>query len=282
MNAVDYRGQTTLITGASSGLGEEFARRLAARGSDLVLVARREDRLRRLAAELSAEYGVQVTPVPMDLGADRVGELLAAEVARLGITVTGVVNNAGFGTFGPLHLEDPERLRQELAVNVGAVVDISRAFIGPLRAHGKGILVNVASMGAYQPIPHMAVYGATKAFVLSFTEALWYESRGTGLRVLALSPGATRTEFFDTLGNQDVNAGTRFQTCEDVVLTTLKALDRRNPGPSVISGALNRMMAVGGRLLSRRRLVNSVGRLMPSPEARAGAEGTGAAAGTAA
>ncbi|MGW6688363.1 SDR family NAD(P)-dependent oxidoreductase [Streptomyces sp. NPDC054961] len=273
MNAVDYRGQTTLITGASSGLGEEFARRLAARGSHLVLVARRQDRLERLAAELSAAHGVRVTPVPMDLRAERVGDLLSAEVARLGITVTSLVNNAGFGTFGPLHLEDPDRLRQELAVNVGAVVDISRAFIGPLRDHGKGVLVNVASMGAYQPIPHMAVYGATKAFVLSFTEALWYESRGTGLRVLALSPGATTTEFFDVIGTREVNGGTTFQTCGEVVRTTLRTLDRKNPGPSVISGALNRMMAVGGRLLSRRQLVRSVGRLMPAP--LAGDEGAG-------
>lgn len=266
MNAVDYRGQATLITGASSGLGEEFARRLAARGSDLVLVARREDRLRKLAEELSAAHGIEAVILPMDLGADRVGEVLSEELDRLGITVTSVINNAGFGTFGPLHLEDPARLRQELAVNVGAVVDISRAFIGRLRTHGKGVLVNVASMGAYQPVPHMAVYGATKAFVLSFTEALWYESRGTGLRVLALSPGATTTEFFDVIGTREVNGGTRFQTCEEVVRTTLRTLDRKNPGPSVISGALNRMMAVGGRLLSRRQMVRSVGRLMPAPD----------------
>lgn len=266
MNAVDYRGQTTLITGASSGLGEEFARRLAARGSHLVLVARRADRLEKLAAELSAAHGVEVASVPMDLGADRIADALLEELARRGITVTSLVNNAGFGTFGPLHQQDPARLRQELAVNVGAVVDISRAFIGPLRAHGKGVLVNVASMAAYQPIPQMAVYGATKAFVLSFTEALWHESQGTGLRVLALSPGATKTEFFDVVGTSEVNGGTRFQTCEEVVRTALAALDRKNPGPSVISGALNRVMAVGGRLLSRRQMVNSVGRLMPPAE----------------
>lgn len=286
MNAVDYRGQTTLITGASSGLGEEFARRLAARGSNLVLVARRRDRLERLAAELSEAHAVKVTPVPMDLGADGVGDLLSEEIARLGITVTSLVNNAGFGTFGPLHREDPARLRQELAVNVGAVVDISRAFIGPLRDHGKGVLVNVASTAAYQPVPRMAVYGATKAFVLSFTEALWYESRGTGLRVLALSPGATTTEFFDVVGTREFSGGTRFQTCEEVVGATLKALDRKNPGPSVISGALNRVTAVAGRLLSRRQLVKTVGRMMPetasasAPEPVPGGEGARAAGAT--
>ncbi|MFJ5546629.1 SDR family NAD(P)-dependent oxidoreductase [Streptomyces sp. NPDC093225] len=261
MNAVDYRGRTTLITGASAGLGTEFARRLAARGSDLVLVARRAERLEALAAELSATYGVKAEPIVMDLAVAGSGALLAAEVERRGITLSSVVNNAGFGTFGPFHEEDPERLREEIGLDVTAVVDISRAFIGGLRERGEGVLVNVASMAAYQPIPNMAVYGASKAFVLSFTEALWQESRGTGLRVLALSPGATRTEFFDVLGTEDAAGVAPMQTAEQVVRTALRALDRRNPPPSVISGAANRVSAYAGRLLSRRRLVKTVARM---------------------
>lgn len=106
---------------------------------------------------------------------------------RRGLTVTSLVNNAGFGTYGPFHAEDPKRLQEEIAVDVANVVDISRAFIERLRATGTGVLVNVASVAAYQPIPNMAVYAAAKAFVLSFTEALWQEARGTGLRVIALS-----------------------------------------------------------------------------------------------
>ncbi|WP_053693475.1 SDR family NAD(P)-dependent oxidoreductase [Streptomyces sp. WM6372] len=264
MNAVDYRGRTTLITGASSGLGAEFARQLAARGSDLVLVARREDRLKELAGQLSAAHGVTVEAVVMDLSVEGCGELLAAEVERRGITVSGVVNNAGFGTYGRFHDEDPQRLRQEVALDVMAVVDISHAFIGPLRSRGDGVLVNVASVAGYQPVPNMAVYGASKAFVLSFTEALWQESRGTGLRVLALSPGATKTEFFDVVGTEDAASGTRMQTSEEVVRTALRALDRRNPPPSVISGAMNRVMAFSGRLASRRTVVRMVDR-MSSP-----------------
>ncbi|WP_030858196.1 SDR family NAD(P)-dependent oxidoreductase [Streptomyces sp. NRRL F-2747] len=272
MNAVDYRGRTTLITGASSGLGAEFARQLAARGSDLVLVARREDRLKALAAQLSAAHGVTVEPLAMDLAVDGCGELLAAEVERRGITVSSVVNNAGFGTYGLFHEEDPQRVRQEVALDVTAVVDISRAFIGPLRSRGEGVLVNLASAAAYQPVPNMAVYGATKAFVLSFTEALWQESRGTGLRVMALSPGATKTEFFDVVGTEDAAAGGRMQTSEEVVRTALKALDRRNPPPSVVSGAMNRIMALGGRFASRRTVVRIVGRMTsPRTPARAGA-----------
>ncbi|MEV6581838.1 SDR family oxidoreductase [Streptomyces sp. NPDC051582] len=261
MNAVDYRGRTTLITGASSGLGAEFARQLAARGSDLVLVARREERLKALAAELSAAHGVTAEPIVMDLAVDGCGELLAAEVERRGITVSSLVNNAGFGTHGPFHEEDPRRVRQEVALDVTAVVDISRAFIGPLRSRGEGVLVNLASAAAYQPVPNMAVYGASKAFVLSFTEALWQESRGTGLRVMALSPGATKTEFFDVVGTEDAASGTKMQTSEEVVRTALKALDRRNPPPSVVSGALNKIMTLSGRFASRRTVVRIVDRM---------------------
>jgi short-subunit dehydrogenase len=209
MTAVDYRGQTTLITGASSGIGVEFARSFAWRGSDVVLVARRLDRLEKLSAELAATYGVRATAIPLDLSLPAAGRTLAQEVDRRGLAVTSLVNNAGFGTFGPFHAEDPERLREEIGVDVASVVDVSRAFIERLRAAGTGVLINVASLAAYGPIPNMAVYAATKAFVLSFTEALWQESLGTGLRVIALSPGATRTEFFEVVGTDRRTAARR-------------------------------------------------------------------------
>ena len=253
MTAVDYRGQTTVVTGASSGIGLEFARQLAGRGSDVVLVARRLDRLEKLASELTATSGVRATAIPLDLSLPGAGRTLAGEAARRGLDVTSLVNNAGFGTFGPFHAEDPERLREEINVDVASVVDVSRAFIGRLRSNGTGVLINVASMAAYGPIPNMAVYAATKAFVLSFTEALWQESLGTGLRVIALSPGATRTEFNDVLGTEDATSGAAFQTPRQVVQTALRALDRSAPPPSVVSGRLNRVMANAGRVLSRRR-----------------------------
>ncbi|MEU6064772.1 MULTISPECIES: SDR family NAD(P)-dependent oxidoreductase [Streptomyces] len=262
MTAVDYNGQTTLITGASAGLGAEFARRLAARGSDLVLVARRKERLEELAADLHARHGIQVHVLAMDLSVGTPGQALAERLERLGLSVTSVINNAGFATFGPFHQADPERLRREIAVDVTAVADISRAFIGQLRTAGRGVLVNVASMAAYQPNPRMALYGATKAFVLSLTEALWEESRGTGLRVLALSPGATRTEFFDVVGTERAAGGTKLASPVDVVRTALAALDRRNPPPSVITGSLNRVMAfLARRLATRRQVIRAVGRL---------------------
>ncbi len=255
MTAVDYHGQTILVTGASSGIGAEFAREFARRGSDVVLVARRLDRLEKLAAELGAKHGVRAEAVPLDLSLPGAGRKLAEEVERRGLAVTGLVNNAAFATFGPFHGEDPGRVREEISVNVASVVDISRAFIGRLRASGNGVLVNVASLAAYQPIPNMAVYAATKAFVLSFTEALWQESLGTGLRVIVLSPGATRTEFSEVAGADTTSRALTFETPEEVVATALRALDHPKPPPSVVSGRLNRVMAGLSRVLSRRRTV---------------------------
>jgi len=269
MTAVDYRNQTTLITGASAGIGEQFARELAARGSRLVLVARRAERLERLAKQLEAAHGIQAFAVTADLSRPGTGSSLADEVHHLGIQVTSLVNCAGFGTFGQFHTEDPQRLADEIAVDVTAVVDITRAFIAGLRSTGTGVLINVASMAAYQATPNMAVYGATKAFVLSFTEALWQESLGTGLKVIALSPGATDTEFFDVIGTKDAAGGTRLQTPQQVVHTALRALDRRNPPPSIAVGALNRAALWAQRLVSRRRTVLTLAAMTKSnPRAR--------------
>ncbi len=261
MPPIDYSHRAAIITGASSGLGAEFARQLAARGADLVLVARRADRLDALAAELRATHHVAVTPIALDLSAPDAATRLRTEVDRLGIDVHTVINNAGFGTYGQFVDADGERLHEEIQLNVAALVDLSHAFFPALTAHGDGALINVASTAAYQPIPSMAVYGATKAFVLNFTEALWHEARPTGLRVLALSPGATKTEFFDVVGTEDAKAGS-FQTATEVVALALATLDKRNPPPSVVSGRGNRFNISAMRFVSRRMLVNVVGRMM--------------------
>src|SRR4029453_11709063 len=237
-----YSGTTALITGASSGLGSEFASRFAARGSNLVLVARRADRLEELARQVRAEHGIAVTVLPMDLGRPGVGKELVDEMANRGITVDTLINNAGFGTRAPLVEEDPEVIASEIALNVAALVDITRAFLPGMLSSGKGALVNVASTAAFQPIPGMAVYGATKAFVLSFTEAVAHEAKSSGLRVLALCPGATRTEFFHVLGSESAAVG-RMQTSGQVGQTALKALDRPGTPGSVVAGWANRIAA---------------------------------------
>jgi uncharacterized protein len=256
---IDYRGSTVLITGASSGLGAEFARQLAARGANLILVARRVDRLDALKATLEREFGVTATVIAADLGAAAAASALAAQVARLGLPVHSLINNAGFGSHNRFEHEDATRIHDEVALNVAAVVDLTKAFYPQLLKHGRGILINVASTAAFQPIPRMAVYGASKAFVLSFTEALWYEAKSSGLRVIALCPGATETEFFEVAGPK-ARTG-RVQSAATVVRTALRALDRRNPPPSVVTGFTNVAATIAERVLPRRALVSSVGRL---------------------
>jgi len=256
-NDIDYRQQTVIVTGASSGLGAEFARQLARRGADLVLVARRADRLESLAAELTRAHGVTVTTVARDLGAPDAGRTLRAELEARGIHATGLVNNAGFGTHDAFADEDPDRLQSMIALNISALVDLSRAYLDPLSAADTGILINVASLLGFQPIPYMSVYAATKAFVLSFTEALWEETRGTNLRVLAVNPGAMKTEFFDAAGSQTADLGTKRATPEHVVTIALDTLDRRSAPPSVVTNS--RSLTLLGRLLTRRHMVRVIG-----------------------
>ncbi|WP_406470052.1 SDR family NAD(P)-dependent oxidoreductase [Streptomyces sp. NBC_01615] len=259
MSKIDYRRQTVIVTGASSGLGAEFARQLARRGADLVLVARRADRLKDLADELTRAHGVTVTVVARDLGQPDAGRTLRAELESRGIYATGLVNNAGFATHDALADEDPDRLQSMIALNVSALVDLSRAYIGPLASADTGLLINVASLLGFQPTPYMSVYGATKAFVLSFTESLWEESRDTGLRVLAVCPGATNTEFYDVAGSQSADYGTKRVTPADVVRMALDALDRRSAPPSVITNG--RRLALVSKFLPRRVTVRFMGRM---------------------
>ncbi|MFH9826631.1 SDR family NAD(P)-dependent oxidoreductase [Streptomyces bobili] len=259
MSKIDYRRQTVIVTGASSGLGAEFARQLARRGADLVLVARRADRLKGLADELTRAHGVTVHVVARDLGRPDAGRTLRAELESRGIRATGLVNNAGFATHDALAHEDPHRLQSMIALNVSALVDLSRAYIGPLASADTGILINVASLLGFQPTPYLSVYGATKAFVLSFTESLWEENRGTGLRVLAVCPGATKTEFYDVAGSQQADYGTKRATPADVVRTALDTLDRRSAPPSVITNG--RPLALASKFLPRRQTVRFMGRM---------------------
>lgn len=247
---MDHRSQTVLVTGASSGIGGAFAREVARRGSNLVLVARRAERLEALAAELAAAHGTKVEVVPMDLGRPEAATELLAEVERRGVRVTALVNNAGFGDHGLVHEQDPARLQEMIQLNIGTLVGLSRAFLPQLRA-GDGYLVNLASLAAFQPIPNLAVYAATKAFVLSFTEALWYEAKGTDLRVLCLSLGLTSTEFLDVAGEGAAGRTATMQTPEQVVETAMRTLDGRST-PSVVSGALNLVASNLHRLFPRR------------------------------
>ena len=242
---------TALVTGASSGIGEQFARQLAARGTDLVLVARTADRLEDLARQLRQAHGVTATVLPVDLAQPAAVDALVVRLKEARIRVDLLVNCAGFASYGPLAKEDPARAASEVQVNCGSLVTLTTHLLGPMLDRGHGGVLNVASTAAFQPVPDMAVYAATKAFVLSFTEAVWAETRGSGVRVLALCPGPTQTGFFVTAAGQDQGFLTRGrQSAEQVVTPGLHAFDSGR-GPTVITGNRNKLLSVGYRVLPR-------------------------------
>ncbi|MEU9074669.1 SDR family NAD(P)-dependent oxidoreductase [Kitasatospora sp. NPDC004745] len=248
---MDFARKTTLITGASTGIGAAFARELAARGSDLVVVARSEDKLRGLQQELTAAHGTTVHVVPLDLARPGAAAELQQRVEALGATVDILVNNAGFATFGAVAETDPSRMAEQVQLNCLTLTDLTARLLPGMVDRGHGAVVNIASTAAFQPIPRMAVYGATKAYVLSFTEALANELRGSGVRALAVCPGATDTPFFDVAG-EEAAVGVRRRP-EQVVTTTLAALRRGRP--TVVDGLVNRLGTLAPRLLPRRATV---------------------------
>lgn len=239
---------TTLITGASSGIGRAFAEQSAADGSDLVLVARRRERLEELAGAIRARHGVEVEVIPADLSEPNAGTRLVEAVTERNRTIDALINNAGLGAHGDLAGGDPAGAMTQIAVNIAALTELTALLLPGMVERGAGDIINVASTAAYQPVPHMAVYAASKAYVLSFTRALWAETRGTGVRVLAICPGATDTEFFDIAG-EDASVGPR-RTPEQVVATAARALRRNRP--SVVDGRQNALVAtVAPRLPER-------------------------------
>jgi short-subunit dehydrogenase len=189
------RDETVLITGASSGIGRELARVFASDGAELVLVARSEDRLRELAGELAATYGVQAQVVPADLSRPASAAEIADALAQRHVDVDVLVNNAGFGVLGPIAEIGVERQLEMIEVNVAALTRLTALLLPGMLERRSGAIMNVASTAAFQAGPNQAVYFATKAYVLSFTEALAEELRGSGVRVTCLAPGPTDTGF---------------------------------------------------------------------------------------
>ena len=252
-----YKGGTALVTGASGGIGEAFARSLAARRMNLILVARSEDKLKELADSLSRLWGIRADVIAADLSQPESVALVKQQVDNLGLSVDLLVNNAGFGTHGRFEEIDPRSDHDEVMVNVAAPVGLCHAFLPQMVARGRGGVINVASTASFQPLPYMAVYGATKAFVLSFSEALSEEYRGTGVRVLALCPGATRTDFFKSLGTTDAAVGF-MRTSEQVVQTGLRALSSGTKSVAV-DGFANAVVATLQRFVPRQWVTRIAG-----------------------
>jgi short-subunit dehydrogenase len=230
----------TLVTGASSGIGAEYARALRARGEAVVLVARRQERLAALASVLGGEPAA--VAITADLAREGAADELRRQIDERGLVVDGLVNCAGLGLTGPFASQSPSVVRAMCDLNVRAVVELTRAFLPPMLERRRGRIVNVASNAAFQPIPYLGVYAATKAFVLSFTEALASELDGTGVGVQALCPGITATEFLDVsaTGGELRVRRMPMMTPRQVVEASLEGLDRGRL--RVVVGFSNRVL----------------------------------------
>ena len=257
----NYSGQTVLITGASSGIGRVFAETLAARGAHLLLLARSGAVLDKLAKELAQRHGIRAHALISDLGQPGVAEAAHAQACALGMPPDVLINNAGFATHGIFDNTLLRRQSAEVAVNCTALMELTHCALPHMLAQGRGAIINVASTAALQPDPYMAVYGASKAFVLAFSEALWAENRQRGVRVLALCPGATETAFFDVVAAPEAAVGKRMAP-QAVVDEALRALDRGRS--SHVAGRQNRLLAWLPRLLPRQTVLGIVeGMLKP-------------------
>jgi short-subunit dehydrogenase len=253
--------KTTLITGASSGIGEEFARQLAARGENVALVARSEAKLRALCDELGRTHKVDAQYVVQDLAEDGAAAKLYAETKRRGLSVETLINNAGFGAMGDFANLDVERALQMIDLNVKALTALAFYYLAPMRERRSGTIINVASTAAFQGVPYMAVYAATKAFVLSLSEALWEENRAYNIHVMALCPGVTETNFFEAAQSGKGRPPMRVaQTPKEVVETALRGLKRGRS--HVISGWANYFMTEAERLAPRSLVARVVGKAM--------------------
>jgi short-subunit dehydrogenase len=247
----DLKGRWALVTGASSGLGADFARVLAVCGCNLVLLARREDKLARLREEIAHNGSIQVRTVAQDLLEPNAAQGLYQALQKDGISIDILINNAGIGHFGDVVELAWEKDRDTLHLNMVVLVQLSKLFARDMVARGFGRILQVASTGAYQPDPSMACYGASKAFVLSFGEALAFELAGTGVTCTVLSPGYTDTEFHQ-VGGQPMTWLKRTMMMESRQVADIGVRAMLRGRRSVVAGLANAVMAWSMRLLPRR------------------------------
>lgn len=252
---------TTLITGASSGIGEAFARKLAARGRNVLLVARSEDKLIALCNELGRLTSIRAQYLAVDLTKPEERLRLFEETRQRELEIDMLINNAGFGSMGDLVKLDLKRELEMIELNVSALIELTHRFLPPMRERKRGTIINVASTAGFQPVPYMATYAATKAFVLSFSEALWDENRLHGIHVMALCPGVTETNFFDAAGIDRPPMRT-VQSAEEVVETALRAMPRKKS--TVISGWANWFVVEAERFLPRVAVTKVAGNALRS------------------
>lgn len=252
---------TALITGASSGIGAVFAQALAKRQTNLVLVARSQDKLNQLAQQLQEQYPIQVEVLVQDLTAPGAVKSVFEAVTQKNITIDLLINNAGFGTYGSFSESSLPKQLEMIQLNIMALVDLTYQFLPQMQQRGSGAIINLSSIAGFQPLPYMSVYAATKAFVLSFSEALWAENQEKGVQVIAVCPGPTKTNFFDIAGFEELATGSRENqrsaTPESVVRDALKALEGQSS--TVVTGGLPNQIIVNlPRFLPRDTLIKLV------------------------
>ena len=244
--------RAALVTGASSGIGEAIARRLAERGHGVILVARRAEALRGLAGELADRHGVRAEAVACDLTDPAARDRLASDVAALGLEVAILVNNAGFGTYVPFCESDRAREIEQVRINTEAVVDLTARFLPAMVERGEGAVLVTASTAAFQPLPGNAVYAASKAFALSLADALHREAGQAGVTVTALCPGPVKSGFQDASGAHDFAATLPkplWRSPDQVAEAAIRALERGRR--LVVPGTPNRVLAAIGRFSPR-------------------------------
>ncbi|MCT3054771.1 SDR family oxidoreductase [Leuconostoc citreum] len=247
----------TLITGASSGIGKAFAQHYAQKDHNLVLIARSEDKLQLMKQELESKFRINVLPLAYDLSIPDIAQKIYTKLSDQNIEVETLVNSAGIATNGLVSDTLYESQHNQIMLNIVALFDLTKLFLNSMIANNTGTVINVASTSAYHPIPTMAVYAASKAFVLSFSEALSTETEGTNVQIFAISPGATDTNFFS---NGGVSYG-NLRTPEHVVDVTMSALNKKKI--SKIDGLNNYFTSmILPRILTRNRMVKIVYNIM--------------------
>lgn len=245
--------QWALVTGASAGLGAEFARQLASRGMHLVLVSRRNDLMTELAQELHTKHGTRCEIISADLSDPTGPGRVLDEITSKGIVIELLVNNAGFGVVGEVDNADVDRLLQLIRLNISAITELTYRLVPGMLERGHGAILNVSSLSAFQPVAYMGVYAASKAFVLHFSEALHCELKDRGITVTAVCPGVTRTNFFEVAGAPGWLQKHSSLGVEPVVKAALRALERRQQ--YVVPGWSNYLLTLLVRIASRRRVV---------------------------
>lgn len=252
MNKDILAGKWALVTGASSGLGVDFARELADRDMNLILVARRKEKLAEVREQLIEDYEVEVEILPRDLSARDAPRKLFEELKNRGLEIEVLINNAGFGLYGKFQDQELDHLQDMIDLNVRTLTGLTHLVLPEMLERGSGYILQVASNGAYQPTPGYAVYSATKSFVLSFGEALNYELKGSPVSVTVVSPGPTATEFHQVSGQGRDNLYLRLLTMESETVAEIGINAMLKGKPSVVPGWLNAVMAWISQRVPRR------------------------------